>query len=185
MDLDTAIKSRRSVRHFTNKTPDWRDIIECIDSARYAPMAGKNFILKFILIDDPEKIIKISEYCQQDFIAEAQYVVVVCSDDSRIRNMFGERGKEFVKQESGAAIENFLLKIVEKGLSTCWVGHFVEDEIKHLLKIPEKSRVEALFPIGYEAKKPLLRNWRIELDRILFFNEYKNKKMKEIKKVYS
>jgi len=184
MELDKTIKLRRSVRHFTSKTPDWRDIIECIDSARYAPTAGRNFILKFILIYDPEKIIKLSKYCQQDFIAEAQYVVVTCSDDSRIRNMFGDRGEEFVRQEAGAAIENFLLKIVEKGLSTCWVGHFAEEEIKDLLKIPEKSRVEALFPIGYEAKKPLLRNWRIELDRILFFNEYKNKKMREIKKAY-
>jgi nitroreductase len=184
MELDKAIKSRRSVRSFKNKKPDWRDIIECIDSARYAPMAGKNFILKFILIDDPEKIKKLRDYCQQDFVAEAHYVVVVCSDESRIRNLFGERGKEFARQEAGAAIENFLLKIVEKGLSTCWVGHFLEEDIKNLLKIPANSRVEALFPIGYELKKPILRDWRIELDRILFFNEYKNKKMRFIGKAY-
>ena len=56
MDLTKAIQSRRSVRKFKDKKPNWRDIIECIDSMRYAPMAGNNFTLKFILVTDEEKI---------------------------------------------------------------------------------------------------------------------------------
>ncbi len=61
MDLDKAIKSRKSVKKFKDKKPDWRDIIEVIDSMRYAPMAGNNFSLKFILVDNKEKIKKISK----------------------------------------------------------------------------------------------------------------------------
>ena len=56
MELDKAIKSRTSVRKFNSKKPNWRNIIECIDAARYAPMAGGNYTLKFILVDEPEKI---------------------------------------------------------------------------------------------------------------------------------
>ena len=52
MELDKAIKSRKSVRKFTSKKPNWRDIVECIDAARYAPMAGNNYTLKFIVIDN-------------------------------------------------------------------------------------------------------------------------------------
>ena len=48
MDLDKAIKSRKSVRHFADKKPNWRDIIECIDAARFAPMAGNLFPLKYM-----------------------------------------------------------------------------------------------------------------------------------------
>jgi len=40
MELDKAIKSRRSIRRYSAQKPDWRDIIECIDSMRYAPKAG-------------------------------------------------------------------------------------------------------------------------------------------------
>jgi len=61
MEFDKLIKSRKSVKKFKDKKPDWRDIIECIDSARYAPMAGNDFTLKFILIDDKEKIQRLSK----------------------------------------------------------------------------------------------------------------------------
>lgn len=183
MDVDRAIQKRRSVRKFKDKKPDWRNIIECINAARYAPMAGNNYTLKFILIDDEEKIKKISEAAQQSFIAQAKFVLVVCSNPSRTVNLYGESGKMWNKQQAGAAIENFLLKIEEFNLSTCWVGHFVEEQIKKELKIPSETNVEAVFPIGYEAEKPKTRKMKIDLDRILYFNSYGNVKMKNPKRV--
>ncbi len=182
MDLDKAIQSRKSVRKFKSKKPDWRDIIECIDAARYAPMAGNNYTIKFILIDDKEKIQKISEAAQQQFISRAQYVAVVCSNPSRTKNTY-EKGEIFCRQQAGAAIQNFLLKIQEKGLATCWVGYFVEKFVKEALKIPEDINVEALFPIGYEFEKSRTQKIKIDIDRILYFNKYKNKKMKSPKKL--
>ena len=181
MDLDKVIKNRRSVRKFKERKPDWRRIIECIDSARFAPMAGNNYTLKFIIVDDEEKIKQITEFCQQDFIAQAKYIVVACSNPSRTTNEYGEAGKIYCRQQAGAAIENFLLKIAESGLSTCWIGYFVEEQIKKILNIPKEVDVEALFPIGYESEKPKTRKMKIDLDRILYFNSYGNVKMKKQK----
>tara|TARA_B100001971_G_C18100518_1_gene488572 strand:+ start:130 stop:684 length:555 start_codon:yes stop_codon:yes gene_type:complete len=182
MELDKAIKSRKSVKKFKDKKPDWRDIIEVIDSMRYTPMAGNNFTLRFILVDDKEKIEKISEASQQPFISQTDYVLVVCSIPSRTINSFGKKGEIYSKQQTGAAIQNFLLKIQEKKLATCWIGYFVEEQIKQELKIPKNANIEALFPIGYEFenKKP---KHKIELDKVLYFNEYKNKKIKNPKKL--
>lgn len=182
MDLDKVIQNRKSVKKFNSKTPDWRDIIECIDSMRYAPMAGGNFSLKFILVSDKEKIQKISDSCQQDFIAQTNYVVVVCSNPGRTKNAYEKKAEVFLRQQAGAAIQNFLLKIEEKGLDTCWIGHFAEDQIKGELKIPEKINIEAIFPIGYEFRKENPSR-KIELDRILYFTNYDNKKMKRPKKI--
>jgi len=182
MELDTAIKSRRSVRKFKSKEPDWREIIECIDGMRFAPMAGENFTLKIILVDDRDKIEKIAKAAQQDFILQAKYVVVVCSNPERTVNAYGKRGEKYSRQQAGAAIQNFLLKLEEAGLSTCWVGHFVDEQIKAELKIPDEINVEAVFPIGYGIKKPSAKA-RVNMDSILYFNIYKNKKMKEPKKI--
>lgn len=182
MELDKAIRSRKSTRKFSNMKPDWRDILECIDSMRHTPMAGNNFSLKFILVDDKEKIQKISECAQQPFIAETDYVVVVYSNPSRTLNSFGEKGKVYLRQQAGAAIQNFLLKITDKGLATCWIGHFVEEQIKDALKIPKTSNIEALFPIGYAFKKKKKRK-KIELDTVLSFNNSKNKKMKKPREI--
>ena len=183
MDLDKAIKSRHSVKNFTSKKPDWRNIIECIDVARYAPMAGGNYSPKFILVDDSEKIKKISEACDQDFVSQAHYIVIVCSDPTRTMNAYGKQGEIYARQQAGAAIQNFLLKIQEYGLATCWIGYFVEEYIKRELKIPDHVQVEAVFPIGFEFEKRPAKKSRIDLDRILYFNSYGQMKMNPPKKM--
>ncbi len=179
MDINKTIQTRKSVKYFGQKKPDWRNIIQAIDAARYAPMAGNLFNLKFILVDNEKKIEELSEAAQQNFINQAKYVVVICSDPSRTSNAYPEKGEKYTKQQAGAAIENFLLKLNERNLATCWVGHFVEDQIKHALEIPEKIDVEAIFPIGYESKKHKTKPKRkTNLDSVLYFNKYKQKRMK-------
>ena len=177
MRVEEAIKSRKSVRKFANKKPDWRTVIECIDSMRFAPTAGKNFALKIILVSDKKKIQKIADAAEQSFIATAPYVVVVCSDPTRVSNLFGKRAEAYLRQQAGAAIENFLLSIEDKGLATCWVGHLDDSQIKLALKISEKIDVEAVFPVGYELGKTNMRD-KIPLDRVLFFDDARTKKMK-------
>ena len=93
MDLNKAIQSRHSVKKFKEKKPDWRKIIECIDSARYAPMAGNIFNLKFILVDDKDKIQKITQAAQQQWISQAKYIVVVCSNPSKISDAFRKKAE--------------------------------------------------------------------------------------------
>ena len=182
MQLDNAIKERKSVKKFSSKKVDWRDIIECIDSARYAPSAGGYSTLKFIFVSDGEKIQVISKACQQDFVSEVHYVIVVVSDSSKTKKSFGERGEIYVRQQAGAAIQNFLLKIEEKGLDSCWVGHLAENQIKNELRIPPHMHVEAVLPVGYEFKKEKPGR-KISMDQILFFERYGIKKMKPVKRV--
>jgi nitroreductase len=176
MNVESAIKVRKSVRNFTDKKPDWRDIIECIDSVRFAPTAGKNFTLKVILVSDKKKIEKIANATEQPFITKAHYVVVMYSDISRLATLFEKRGEIYSRQQAGAAIENFLLSIEDKGLSACWVGHFDESMIKGALKIPGKMQLEAVFPIGYESGKTPKRN-KTPLDNVLYFEAHGTKKM--------
>ena len=183
MDLTRAIESRRSIRKFKSKNPDWRDIIECIDATRYAPSAGGYNILKIILVDDLEKIKKIAKAAEQDFIAQTQYVVVICSDTPRLTNSYGKKGEIYARQQAGAAIQNFLLKLEEKKLSTCWIGHFLESSIKKILDIPDEVDVEALFPIGYEFEKKYSRKAQKNLDSMLYFNCYGQRKIRERNKI--
>lgn len=178
MNLDKAIQSRCSTRKFNDKKPSWKTIIECIDSTRFAPTAGNNCTLKVILVDDKEKIEDISESCQQNFISQVQYLVVFCSNKSKLVDVYGKDGEKFNKQQVGAAIENFLLKIQEKKLATCWIGYFTESKIKRILNIPANMEVEAIFPIGYEKEKPRTKRAKPDLDTLLYFNKFGEKRMK-------
>jgi nitroreductase len=179
MELDKVIQSRKSIKKFSSKKPDWRDILEAINSARFAPMAGNIYSPRFILVDDIEKIQKLAEASEQSFVSKVSYIVVVCSENKMTKNSFEERAEKFLRQQAGATIENFLLKIQELNLATCWVGHLNEDKVKKILNIPENTNVEAIFPIGYESKAigSNKRKNKIDLDRILYFNKYGNNKM--------
>jgi nitroreductase len=179
MEYDKVAKARKSVREFTSKKPDWRDIIECIDVARYAPTAGNNFTLKFILVKDKKKIQKIADAADQTFIATAPYLVVVCSDNTRLLKAYKENGEIYGQQQAGAAIQNFLLALEDKGLASCWIGYFDEHKAKKELKIPSKIKLEAMFPIGYESERSKKkRKMKIDIDRILYFEAYGKMKMK-------
>ncbi|MEK6926489.1 MAG: nitroreductase family protein [Nanoarchaeota archaeon] len=175
MDFQKVLKERHSVRKFKSTEPDWRDIIEAVDSARFSPMAGNIFTLKAIIVRDPEKIEIISRATQQNFVGQVKCIVVFCSKPERTKKTYKD-GEKYVKQQTGAAMQNFWLSLTEKGLSTCWIGYFVESQIKRALKIPEDLEVEAIFPIGYEVKKPEKKE-KILLDNILYFDVYGNKKM--------
>ena len=182
MDLNKAIQERHSIRKFTSKKPDWRTILECLDSTRFAPMAGNDCTVKFVFVDDKDKIEKLAEACQQPFVAQAHYVVVVCSVKSRTANAYGEKADMFLRQQAGAAIENFLLRLTEEELATCWIGYFAENQIKRILKIPAKTQVEALFPIGYEFERKHFRKKKIDFEAMMYFDSYGNRRMKRIGK---
>lgn len=176
MEIDKAIKERHSVRKFKTKKPDYRDIISVIEAGSKAPLAGNIYAIKFILVSDTEKIKAIAQAAQQDFIGEAHFVIAICSDKKDLERSYYERGKNYIKQEAGAVIENMLLKITDLGLATCWVGAFSDDIIKRTLGIPENIELEAILPIGYEFEKKKQPR-KPELDDVLFFDKWKNKFM--------
>lgn len=52
--LDLA-KSRRSVRAYTDKNIERKDLELCVEAARHAPSACNAQPWSFVIIDDPEK----------------------------------------------------------------------------------------------------------------------------------
>ena len=164
MELDKVIEARHSCRRFSTKKPNWADIIECVDAANKAPQAGNIPVIKFIIVDDPEKIQKLADAAQQDFVSTAGYVVVVCSNPTQLQRSYDERGVTYSRQQAGAAIENFMLKLTEIGLATCWVGAFVDEMVKHALTIPDEVLVQAILPIGYEMPPKSKQRKKAEQD---------------------
>ena len=181
MELDKAIQSLKKVKKFCDKSPDWRDIIEAVDSSRYVLMAGGNNTARFVIVSDKEKIQKITDATQQPFISDAKYAVIVCSSGKRTKNLYGEKAENYLRQQAGAAIQNFMLKLSGSGLSSAWIRLFDEEMVKKILDVPENVDIEGIFPVGYDTKElgKQPKKSEIDLDRILFFNKYGNKKMKK------
>jgi len=182
MSLDKVMEARHSVRKFSSKKVNWRKIIDAIDSARLAPLAGNIPSLRFVIVDNKEKISQISEACHQQFVKTAQYLVIICSDSMQCVKAFGKRGEKYCSQQAGSAIENFLLKITDLGLATCWIGSFYDEQVKGILRMPDYIQIEGIFPIGYEVKPKTKQKKKPALDRIMFFNDWNNRHMVPLRK---
>ena len=177
MEFKSLIKKRASVRRFQTSKPDWRKIVQAIDAARYVPLAGNMMNFKFILVSDKDKIEWMKKASQQKFVGDVHYVVVMVSDDKKLTQSYDDRGKKFARQQSGAAIQNFLLALTDLGLATCWTGYFDEACIKRELSIPDDLVVEAIFPIGKAAAGEGRPKRKMDLDNVLYFDKWKNKFM--------
>jgi nitroreductase len=88
-------------------------------------------------------------------------VFVVCADESRAKESYGDRGKTlYCLQDTAAATQNILLMACSLGLGTCWIGAFREEEIRKVIKAPSEMRPVALIPVGYPNESPRARSRR-------------------------
>ena len=184
MDFDKLIKKRASIRNYSPKKVKYDKIIDAIEAANLSPSPGNLPILKYIIIQDQKKINKIADACQQKFIKTAKVIVAICSDSKKVELMYDKRSEKYIKQHAGAAIENFLLKITEMKLASCWVGAFSEKTVKDALSIPDEIYVEAVLPIAYQMKTDkTTQKPKPDLGNIVYFDKWKNKYQKPVKKI--
>ncbi len=175
MELDVAIKNRRSILSFTKKKVSWKIILHALESSLHAPFAGNTNHLKFIIVEEHESIQKLATIAQQDWISQASMLIIVCSDDSNLEKLYGERGRIYGKQQAGAAMQNLLLKLTEHNIAGCWVGAFDDDLVRSQFMIPEEKQVEAIIAIGYEQptiKSRIRKPRKRSLDTVLFWEKW-------------
>ncbi|MEK6819243.1 MAG: nitroreductase family protein [Nanoarchaeota archaeon] len=173
MEFDEVIKKRRSVRSFLDKKPAWKDVLEAIDFSSQGPFAGNHNNIKFLIIENKDMLRELSNLAGQLWISESQIAVLVCSDDTNLENVYGERGRVYSRQQAGATIGTFLLKLVDLGLSACWVGSYDDLIVKQKLKIPENVQIEAIIPIGYaDETKNVSKVNKKSLESSLFWENW-------------
>jgi len=175
MNFDKVIEERHSARAFKPKRVKFGDILEAIDASIKGHFAGNINNLKFVIVEDEQKIKKISKHADQTWINEAPAVIIVCADDLRLENMYGKRGYEYSRQQAGAAINTLILKLTDLGINSCWVGAFDYEIMKEILKIPQNIHIEAIIPVGYEKGKAK-RERKQELETAIRWEDYKTLK---------
>ena len=184
MNFDKILKTRASIKNYSDKQVKDDKIIDAIEAASLAPSPGNLSILKYIIIEDKETINKIAKACQQDFIKSAPIIVAVCSESKNVERLYDKRADKYTKQQAGAAIENFLLKITDMKLASCWVGAFSETTVKNILKVEEGIEVEAILPIAYPSKTDkTVQKPKRHLGRVVWFERWGNKYQKRNKNV--
>ncbi len=169
MDVATAISQRRSIRAFKEMEVEEDKIIKVLEAARLSPSASNRQEWKFIIIKNQETKKRLAKAAfDQTFIAEAPVVLVACGTETNTVMLCGQ---PTYTVDVSIAFSFMILQAYELGLGTCWIGAFMEDEVKRILNIPESVRVVAMTPLGYPGESPPPR-FRKSLEQIVCFEEF-------------
>ncbi len=140
MNVQEAIRNRRSVRDFKDEAIPGQAIEALIEALRLAPSAGNLQSRKFFFVTDQATRLKLARAAlNQNFISRAPLVVVACVDKS-IAGRYGDRGVNlYAIQDVSASVTNMMLTAVELGLGTVWVGAFNEFDVFDSLGLPHRK----------------------------------------------
>ncbi len=177
MTLEQIIKTRRSVRSYTDESVSKEDVLKLLDMARWAPHALESW--RFVVVREAEGKDLLAKAARQDFIATAPVIIVV----GAYVDVFAEyhsvwhrwdaykfRGLFYI-QTTAAAIQNLMLSAVEMGLGTCWIGSFNEGDVAKAVGFPAGVRPVALVPVGHPDKTQKKAE-RVPLETIVSWEKY-------------
>jgi len=146
MDPLEMLKTRRSIREYSNE-PIAKEILEkIIDAARFAPTARNVQPWEFIVITEIPTLKKLSELAENGrFLAEAKACIAVFCSDTK-----------YYLEDGCAATCNILLAAAALGIGSCWVAGDKKPyalKVAQLLNVPIAYKLVSLVALGYPKPK--------------------------------
>ncbi len=160
-DTLDLITSRQSVRKYSDRLLEKEKLDRIIEAGRMAPSACNAQPWKFIVVTDPELVLKIAEAASakligmNSFVAEAPVILVIVREKPNFSSKVGStiKNKDYSLIDIGIATENICLQAKAEGIGSCIIGWFDERMLKKLLDIPKSKRVELIITLGYSLSE--------------------------------
>lgn len=154
MDALECMKTRRSVRSYSDKAVSKEIIEDIVDCGRLAATAINIQPWQFVAVLDSATKKRIADTTDHGkFIEQSPVCIAVFCQDSK-----------YYLEDGSAATQNMLNAARAYGLGSCWVAgdkkQYAED-IRELLDVPSGYHLVSLIAVGYSAedrnpiKKPL------------------------------
>jgi nitroreductase len=195
MELSDVIASRRSIRKFRKQDISADTIRLLLDAARLAPSGSNLQPARFIVAQSQTAKEALGQCTPYKFIIKASVVFVCCADltaltsrDTRMgelleagvfegvdvnfdgapysTTMEADAARAYLSMNVAIAIEHIVLKAVDLGLGSCWLGRFDRDKLKEYLKLDDNIYPVVLLPVGYPDQSPKQRP-RFDLDKLV------------------
>jgi len=146
MDLTEILKTRRSIREYSDRAITRSDLEKIVDIARFSPTARNVQPWEFIVITEAPLLRKLSELAENGrFLAQAKASVAVFCADTK-----------YYLEDGCAATCNILLAAAAAGIASCWVAGDKKDycaAVSELLNVPPSYKLVSLVVLGYPKTK--------------------------------
>ncbi len=148
MDVLEAIRTRHSIRAYTDQEVPETTIQELLEAAMCAPSAGNARPWHFVVMRDRAVLDAVpSFHPYAKMMLQSNAAILVCGDAGN------ERFGPYWVQDCAAAIENMLLAAHGRGLGAVWLGLHPRKErkakMRELVGMPEEMHSLGIVCLGY------------------------------------
>lgn len=166
MDVKTAIESRRSIRKYKDQPVEEEKLWTVLEAARLAPTGSNTQSGRFIVIRDEAMKEQVAQASHQQTWMLTAPVFIAFVVDATVRlgqevDYVDEQSPQFELKQSirdvAIQCDHASLQAQALGLSTCWVGWFLQAEIRPVLKLPDHTYLVAILTLGYADQAPKAR----------------------------
>lgn len=150
------MQSRQSIRRYKEQKIEEALIQELLKSAMQAPSAKNQQPWEFIVVDDEQKLEKMSRVSKGSWpLEKAPLAIVTIATET-------DKSPHYKEQDLSAATQNILLEAHKQGLGAVWIGCYPLEErtsvIKEVLSIPEPYEPFSVIAIGYPDEERTLQS---------------------------
>jgi nitroreductase len=165
MDFTSCVQGRRSIRKFKAQRVDRGIIEKIVHTASFSPSWKNSQVVRYILVEEKEKLKFIAENCLLGFERNAPtilnapaliLVMVISGRSGYERDGSFSTGKEdrWEVFDAGIATQTFCLAAYNEGLGTVIMGYFDEKEVSKVVNLPEGQKLAAMVAIGVPEENP-------------------------------
>jgi nitroreductase len=162
MDVEEAIRTRRSIRKWSGRPLERETIVELLESVRLAPSGMNGQQWELIVVTERERLERLVPICNnQRHVGEAGAFVFIITDPSA----------KWIHVDPAIAMDHLTLRAREMGLGTCWIGAFDEGLMREFLGIPDEKVAVIGMTLGHPGDDPEPRGRRA-LDELVHWERY-------------
>ena len=156
MELQEAIRTRRSVRQFTDEKVPHALLEQVVELASWAPSWKNTQISRYIAIEDPAVLAEICAHYVPEFNARiiGGCKTLIAQTFVKSRSGFERDGSFSTDREDGWQYYDCGMAAHDLGLGTVVMGVFDRKGLEQYLQLPEEQELMALIAIGHPAEEP-------------------------------
>lgn len=199
MDTITAIKERRSVKHYDNAHEmSEAEINALLELALLSPTSFNMQNWRFVVVTDPEKRAAIQAAAwNQAQVTEASITILLCANlnahedagrywvhaPQSVQDMLvpmiaplyqnnAELRRDEAMRSIGIAAQTLMLTAKSMGYDSCPMIGFDPEKVAEIIELPENHVIGMMLTVGKALKDANVRSGQLPYDEVIFRNGF-------------
>lgn len=198
MDFMDISKMRVTVRQYSDKKVEPDKILRILEAGRWAPTAVNYQPQRILVLDTPDNLAKVREFCTFGYDKKYADLAKESSDEKNKKNIYyygaplvlfvcydknvcwqhPQNGSSSGSTDATIVTTHMMLEAASLGLGTVWISYFDEEKAMQMLNLPDHFVPVCMLYVGYPADdftpNPVMSGKRLPLDKTVFYNEYQS-----------